>query len=91
MKTWLSNKQVAELIRNLALGEAKQITENLDLATTTAMDQKASEKCLHVLRKLKENKLANLFLKPVDPQKEGIPNYLEVIKKPMDLGTIEVS
>jgi hypothetical protein len=30
----------------------------------------------------------NVFGKPVDPESLGIPDYLDVIKKPMDLGTV---
>jgi len=33
--------------------------------------------------------MLGLFLKPVDPIALGIPDYFEVIKNPMDLGTIE--
>lgn len=29
------------------------------------------------------------FRVPVDPQALGIPDYFEIVKKPMDLGTIE--
>lgn len=33
-------------------------------------------------------RLVPLFRDPVDPIENGIPDYLEKIKKPMDLGTI---
>jgi len=35
-----------------------------------------------------KDKLAWWFLQPVDPVAHGCPNYLEVIKEPMDLGTV---
>lgn len=38
---------------------------------------------------MKDHKLIEPFLHPVDPNKLGIPNYFEVIKEPMDLETVE--
>ena len=40
------------------------------------------------MKRLKE---ARLFLEPVDPVKFNIPDYLTVIKRPMDLSTVEKS
>jgi hypothetical protein len=34
------------------------------------------------------HKFGEIFRRPVDPVKLGIPDYFEVIKKPMDLSTI---
>lgn len=45
-----------------------------------------------VLTKLFESRSqdkAFVFNEPVDPVKHGCPNYNEVIKQPMDLGTIK--
>ncbi|KAI8141998.1 hypothetical protein BJV82DRAFT_616718 [Fennellomyces sp. T-0311] len=47
------------------------------------------EKCAIVLAKTMENPHAFEFLRPVDPIKQGIPHYLTIIKKPVDLGTIK--
>lgn len=30
-----------------------------------------------------------VFYEPVDPEKQGVPHYLSVIKTPMDFGTIK--
>jgi hypothetical protein len=38
---------------------------------------------------LKKHKSAYPFLLPVDPKRDGVLNYFEVIKEPMDLYTIE--
>ena len=39
--------------------------------------------------KLKQNKSSWPFRVPVDPIAQGVPNYLQIIKQPMDLKTIE--
>ena len=54
------------------------------------MDDKTREKCLQVLAKISRHNHAKPFLSPVDPIKDGAPTYLEVITRPMDLGTIRV-
>ena len=38
-----------------------------------------------------KDKTAWLFNEPVDPSKWGISDYFDVIKHPMDFGTIKVS
>ena len=46
--------------------------------------------CTTVLRSLTQrDRLAFPFMKPVEPDAQGIPDYLEVIKEPMDFGTIQ--
>lgn len=47
------------------------------------------KKCKRILENAKKQKLAFVFLKPVDPIALNIPDYLEIIKNPMDLSTIE--
>ncbi|GAX16081.1 E1A/CREB-binding protein [Fistulifera solaris] len=49
---------------------------------------KLKAKCLDVLRLLQSHQHAWVFNTPVDPVELGLPDYFEVIKKPMDLGTI---
>jgi hypothetical protein len=44
---------------------------------------------LSCIRSLKKNKDAALFLEPVNPVLFGIPHYPDIIKNPMDLGTVE--
>lgn len=46
------------------------------------------EKCKTILREITEHPLSKIFCSPVDPIEEGIPNYFNVIKTPMDLSTI---
>jgi hypothetical protein len=38
---------------------------------------------------LSKHTYAWIFLEPVDPIKLNIPDYLDIIKKPMDFGTIK--
>ncbi|KAJ1274728.1 hypothetical protein BS78_05G083300 [Paspalum vaginatum] len=45
--------------------------------------------CGNILRKLMEHKSGWLFNKPVDPVLYGIPDYFDVIRNPMDLGTVK--
>lgn len=49
-------------------------------------DQK---KCYRILSMMMKHDYAKPFLVHVDPVKLGIPDYLQVIKNPMDLGTIK--
>jgi hypothetical protein len=59
----------------------KKRTENLD-ASKIRM-------CRNILGKLMDNKSALLFREPVDPELYGIPDYFDVIRNPMDLGTVK--
>jgi transcription initiation factor TFIID subunit 2 len=47
------------------------------------------EKMEAVLLKTMTNRHAFEFLRPVDPIKQGIPHYAQIIKTPMDLGKIK--
>jgi len=49
---------------------------------------KLKTKCLEVLKVLQAHQHGWVFNSPVDPVELGLPDYFEVIKKPMDLGTI---
>ena len=56
--------------------------------TPAEKHQKRMEQALAIVRKLIGLPEAELFSEPVDAEALGIPEYLEVIKEPMDLGTI---
>lgn len=47
------------------------------------------KKCHAILKSLMSSSKATPFLAPVDPVALGIPDYFQVIKEPMDLGTIK--
>ncbi|GAK64470.1 TATA-binding protein associated factor taf2 [Moesziomyces antarcticus] len=44
--------------------------------------------CRNTLKKLMQNKHASIFLNPVDPVRDQATDYFDVIKEPMDLGSI---
>jgi len=50
---------------------------------------KLKVKCLKVLKGLQSHQHGWVFNSPVDPVELGLPDYFEVIKRPMDLGTIK--
>jgi len=46
-------------------------------------------KCGEVLKTLQNHQHAWVFNSPVDPVELGLPDYFQIIKRPMDLGTIK--
>lgn len=54
------------------------------------VEMTAQEKrfCLSLLKQLMKHKRAYAFNQPVDPVAFNIPDYFDVIKRPMDLGTV---
>ena len=50
---------------------------------------KIRQKCMPVLKKLTEQENAWIFMQPVDPVELNLPDYFDLIKNPMDLGTIK--
>ena len=50
---------------------------------------KLKSKCMEVLKGLQNHQHGWVFNNPVDPVELGLPDYFEVIKKPMDLGTVQ--
>lgn len=47
------------------------------------------EKCLELIQTLKQWQYQPIFAEPVNPEVLGIPDYFDIVKKPMDLGSIE--
>ena len=45
--------------------------------------------CKDLIQKLLKHQFGWVFAKPVDPVALNLPDYLNVVKKPMDLGTIQ--
>ncbi|KAI9203515.1 Bromodomain-containing protein [Polychytrium aggregatum] len=61
---------------------------NSTYSTSSELTPAAYKLAGKLLKKLMSHPSASLFLEPVDPIALGIPQYLEEIKRPMDLGTI---
>jgi hypothetical protein len=57
--------------------------------TGGTMDKQHHRMCMKLLSNIKNHRWAWPFNQPVDPEKLGIPDYLVIIKIPMDLGTVE--
>lgn len=53
------------------------------------MPKEQTKYALAMLRTLKKKAEAAPFLQPVDPVALGIPTYPDIVKKPMDLSTVE--
>ncbi|KAJ1983367.1 hypothetical protein H4R34_001317 [Dimargaris verticillata] len=52
------------------------------------MDGNLKQQCKTIVKKLKSHRSAGLFLHPVDPQRDGVPHYFDIIKQPMDLTAV---
>jgi len=46
------------------------------------------KKCLTLLEHIMGQKNCGIFHQPVDPERDGARNYFDIIKRPMDLGTV---
>ncbi|KAM3346992.1 hypothetical protein ACQJBY_021148 [Aegilops geniculata] len=58
--------------------------------TSTVLPEATIQKqCDAILKKLMTQKFSHIFNVPVDVEKLNIPDYNEIIKHPMDLGTIK--
>jgi hypothetical protein len=44
--------------------------------------------CLDVLDRLQSSRISSMFAQPIDPDRDGVPTYLQTIHRPMDLGTV---
>eukprot|EP00210_Caulerpa_lentillifera_P003190 g3048.t1 len=47
------------------------------------------EQCATILNEILQNRNAYVFSRPVDPVRDRVPNYFDVVKNPMDLGTVQ--
>ncbi|KAI8912322.1 hypothetical protein DFJ77DRAFT_511868 [Powellomyces hirtus] len=69
-----------------AAASASQLSTGRVAARFNAADQKT---CARILKRIQGHPSAGPFLTPVDPVALGIPQYLEIIKRPMDISTIQ--
>ena len=80
-----NNPEIENLLKNKEELNNKLSTVNEELKMYDNWE-KIAKKLLTILSK---SKGAELFLKPVDPEELGIPDYFEKIKHPMDFSTIK--
>ncbi|CAO1625272.1 unnamed protein product [Sympodiomycopsis kandeliae] len=58
-------------------------------AQAAGMTQTDLTACRNALKKIQASRHATMFIHPVDPVRDGAPNYHKIIKEPMDLSTME--
>lgn len=80
-----SHPQLARILANPEL-----LLKNSALTAKVTQEnwQSAAQQLLTAVWKIKE---AVIFHSAVDVHKLGIPDYLDIVKRPMDFGTIRVS
>ena len=76
------------LLESFTLDQIKTHLASLNRAAELP-PAKLKQKCLEVLKGLQTHQHGWVFNVPVDPEELGLPDYFDVIKKPMDLGTIQ--
>ncbi|GLD92937.1 hypothetical protein PINS_up001529 [Pythium insidiosum] len=71
-------------------GLSTEISVNgwIDWTLTAKSAQRLTTVCLALVNRLLREQIAELFSRPVDPEGDGCPDYMDVISHPMDLGTI---
>ncbi|KAH0785123.1 Bromodomain containing protein [Histomonas meleagridis] len=52
------------------------------------LSQFQKERCLQVMDQLSSFTISKMFAQPVDPERDRVPNYFQIVKNPMDLGTV---
>ncbi|KAF9948419.1 hypothetical protein BGZ72_009665 [Mortierella alpina] len=67
----------------------KAASEDKSRKVVQLMPEKHLRQCHKVWRKMVKHKSSIRFRMPVDPIAENIPNYFEIVKRPMDLSTIK--
>lgn len=76
------------IINNFTIEQIELHLESLN--QTYLLPQKTiKEKCLAILKVLQDHENFWIFSKPVDPVELNLTDYFDVIKKPMDLGTVQ--
>ena len=53
-----------------------------------SLSSSQQKRCLEVMDRLFERRTSQMFAQPVDPERDNCPNYFDVVKTPMDLGTV---
>lgn len=65
----------------------KNLSRHFWFLKSLVMNDKFRE-CLRITDLLMSHPLSKMFSRPIDPARDGAPDYFQVIKNPQDLGTI---
>ena len=76
------------LLECFTLSQIKTHIESLK-KTVQVAPAKLKLKCMEVLRGLQTHEHGWVFASPVDPVELNLDDYFDIIKKPMDLGTVQ--
>ena len=83
-----ASKADYSLLNSFTVKQLETHLESLDRKTQLP-PAKLKTKCGEVLKGLQSHQHGWVFNCPVDPIELGLPDYFDIIKKPMDLGTIQ--
>ncbi|KAJ2902971.1 hypothetical protein GGI21_004488, partial [Coemansia aciculifera] len=97
LKLKLSKATSSAVLDTISIGKSplsKEITSANDeatptTATTSTMAAEETKRLSAVLRKVSRHPDAFPFMRPVDVLLDGCPTYYDVVKQPMDLGTVK--
>lgn len=62
--------------------------QSLNLSSMS-LSLKETNFCLKLIDELSDHAIAGIFMEPVDPINDGVPDYLSIIKYPSDLSTVK--
>ncbi|KAG0289366.1 hypothetical protein BGZ98_003852 [Dissophora globulifera] len=74
---------------NLSIATHGPLDPTLNGHRKPAMTREQLKYCTAIIKQLKRHRDAPAFLHPVDPVLLNIPDYLTVVKNPMDLSTVD--
>ncbi|KAL5991141.1 hypothetical protein ACLOJK_012047 [Asimina triloba] len=82
-------EHVMQKAPNLKRGLSDPFESSKQAVPCSKKDTMLMKQCETLLKRLMSHQFGWLFNKPVDPVEMELPDYLSVIKNPMDLGTIK--
>ncbi|KAJ7508635.1 hypothetical protein B0H11DRAFT_37054 [Mycena galericulata] len=74
--------------KEVAMGGGPHRSKKSPVTQATPVNEKKVKQVLSALMKLPES---GIFLRPVDPERDGCPTYFDEIEHPMDFGTISAN
>eukprot|EP00924_Labyrinthula_sp_SR-Ha-C_P003237 augustus_masked-scaffold_15-processed-gene-3.40-mRNA-1 protein AED:0.01 eAED:0.02 QI:0/-1/0/1/-1/1/1/0/1759 len=79
----------SSLVYSFTIEEIEQHVKSLHMHSLSMKTSEVRQKALIIWKKLEDQDNSWIFAKPVDPEQLDIPDYFDVIKRPMDMGTIK--